>query len=72
MNKTLASQSLVELAERAEAARQMGDEAQKAMLLNPCKLTPALDAAVARYLKATEPRQAPCAGGERRRGVPLA
>jgi len=38
--------------ERAELAEQMGDEARKAMLLDPCKLTPALDAAVARYLKA--------------------
>ncbi len=35
-------------------ARQMGDEARKAMFLDPCKLTPALDAAVARYLDAVK------------------
>ena len=37
---------------RFELAQRMGDEAAKAMLLDPCKLTPALDTAVAAYLSA--------------------
>ena len=35
---------------RQLAARKMGDEAKKAMLLDPTKNTPELDAAVSEYL----------------------
>lgn len=35
---------------RQRAARKMGDEAKKAMLLDPTKNTPELDAAVSEYL----------------------
>ncbi len=41
-------------AEHSELVKRMGDEAFKALLLDPCKLTPALDAAVSAYLKATQ------------------
>ncbi|RTL37142.1 MAG: hypothetical protein EKK53_21470 [Burkholderiales bacterium] len=42
--------------ERFEASQAMRDEAIKTMRLDPCKNTPALDAAVARYLDASEPK----------------
>jgi hypothetical protein len=41
--------------ERFEAAQAMRNEAIKTMHLDPCKNTPDLDAAVARYLDASEP-----------------
>ena len=40
--------------ERLEAAAAMGDEAAKARLLDPDKITPRLDAAVALYLTASQ------------------
>lgn len=39
---------------RHQASQRMRDEAFKVMLQDPCKNTPALDAAVAAYLEATE------------------
>lgn len=54
-----AAQPAAEPLSRAILAEQMGDEARKAMLLDPHKLTPALDTAVARYIKATVPAAEP-------------
>ena len=45
-----AAQCFISAGRRQRAARKMGDEAKKAMLLDPTKNTPELDAAVSEYL----------------------
>lgn len=54
-----AAQCWLAAGRRQRAARKLGEEASKATLLDPCKLTPGLDAAAVEYLDATEENPQP-------------
>ncbi len=54
-----AAQCWLEAGRRQRAAKKLTEEASKARLLSPEKLTPGLDDAVAEYLTATDPKPQP-------------
>lgn len=49
-----AAQCWLAAGRRQRAVKKLEEEASKAALLDPCKLTPGLDAAVVEYLDAAE------------------